>query len=484
LSDITQDTRDLLVRLNRMLDYSGQWIRRLDAAYENRQPLTMLPPEVLEACGNRLPELRVGFCQLAVDLIEERLNIEGFRLPDEAPGSSKIWNEIWQPNQLDEYSQQAHLESLIHGNCNLLVWSGADGRPRITVESARQSLVWTMPGNPHRIAGIKRWLHHDGRARCTLFLPDVIYKFESPNRISLDPYLGEAQLFSAYSGYSPYGEWWDFSAIPSTGWILRDDPIPNALGVVPLIPLRNRPRLLSWGSSELIPVLPLVSAVNKLATDMMVASEFHATPRRWVTGIEIQTDAEGNAVDPFPGTKGRNWMAENPETRFGMFEGSSMSNFTDAILALTNQIGALMSIPPHLLGVSREPASADAIRSSEIGLVTKVRRKQRALGLGWEECMRLALSILEGYRRPGIQMLETIWSSPESRGVAAEADAAGKLAQMGIPLPQVAEDFGYSPQEIERMDTAAQATPVFTATGPPPSPEHQREVERSSNGAV
>jgi hypothetical protein len=491
--DIDEATRELVVRLNRHVDYGGQWCRKLDSYYHGRQPLAMLPQNILDDCGDRLPTLRVNFCQLAIDAIEERLNISGFRLPGEEPGSSKCW-EIWQRNNLDEYSQQAHLDALIHGRAFLLVWGGPDGTPRITVESARLCTVWTMPGNPHRIAGLKRWINEDGRAFCTLFLPNVILKFQSPAKISLDPYLTEAQLFSSYSGYNPF-EWWDYSQIPSTGWELRADPIPNPLGVVPLIPLTNRPRLLNWGESELIPCLPLVDAINKLATDMLISSEYFATPRRYATGIEVQTKVdpatgEEVVIDPFSKQKGRNWLAESPDSRFGVFEGATLSNFTDAILSITGQIGALMSLPPHYLGAGPFESSADAIRSSEAPLVSKCRRKQRAFGLGWEECMRLALMIAEGYRRPDLAMLETVWASPETRGIAAEADAAVKEVQMGLPLSQVAEDrLDMSPQQIEqaediqqreRADVAAQS--IITQGAPPPAWETSREVRR--NGEV
>jgi hypothetical protein len=42
-----------------------------------------------------------------------------------------------------------------------------------------------------------------------------------------------------------------------------------------------------FGESEIADMIPLADAVNKLATDMMVTSEYHAMPRRWATGIEV-----------------------------------------------------------------------------------------------------------------------------------------------------------------------------------------------------
>jgi hypothetical protein len=472
--------QDLVTRLSRHIDYTAAWTRKLDSYLHGRQPLAMLPESVLADCGDRLPQIRINFARMVVDSLEERLDVAGFKAPDDAV--SDTTQEIWQRNNLDEFSQMAHYEALAHGRSFIMVWADATGYPRITVESARQTTVWHMPGSTHRIAALKRWVTPDGRALANLFLPDRILKFQSPSRITVDPYLTEAQLFMTYSGYDPYA-WWDFSQIPATGWELRADPIPNPFGVVPVIPLTNRPRILNWGESELIDVLPIVDAINKLATDMMISSEYFATPRRWVTGIEIQTDEAGAPVDPFSKTRGRNWLAEDEATKFGEFSTAELTNFTNAITALTQQLGAIAGLPPHYLGISREPASADAIRSSEAPLTNKARRRMRAFGGSWETAMRLAMAILDGYVRPGLESMECVWADPESRTIAQQADAATKLSQIGVPMEQLAEDLGYSPQEITKM-AGVVAAPTNGAGAPlPDSVETQREIRRDENAA-
>lgn len=476
---------DLILRLNRMIDYNAAYFRRLDGYMHARQPLAMLPEKIRQDCGDRLPLLRINFARMVVSAIEERLDVSGFTLPEQTSASNDLW-AIWQRNNLDEYSQLAHLEALVHGRSYVSVWADHDGYPRIKVESGRQMVVWQMPGSPHRVAALKRWIEPDGHARATLFEPHRITKWQSPNKISLDPYLTESQLLTSFSGFDPYAMW-DWSQLPASGWELREPPIPNPLGVVPVIPLNNRPRLLNWGESELTDVIPILDAVNKLATDMLISSEYFATPRRWVTGIEIQTDDDGNPVDPFAKTKGRNWLAESEQTTFGQFPEASLSNFTNAILALTGQLGAVAGLPPHYLGISREPGSADAIRSSEAPLVTKARRKQRHFGGAWEQAMRLAMIIKDGYVRPGLDQMECVWADPETRTIAQQADAATKLHDIGIPLEQLAADLNYSPQEIARLENAQQA-----AQSPLNAVEHNqqakddwatsREIRRSNEG--
>jgi hypothetical protein len=130
-----------------------------------------------------------------------------------------------------------------------------------------------------------------------------------------------------------------------------------------------------------------------------------------------------------------------------------LSGFTNAIESLTSHLAALSGLPASYFGLTTtNPASADAIRSSEATLVQKARRRQRAWGGAWEEAMRLATAVRDGRFDPRLNQLETVWRDPESRTVAQTADAMTKLVAAGlVPIEQALEDIGYSPTQIERM---------------------------------
>jgi hypothetical protein len=150
---------------------------------------------------------------------------------------------------------------------------------------------------------------------------------------------------------------------------------------------------------------------------------------------------------------GRTWLSESGETRFGEFPGADLGGFTNAITSLTEALAAAANLPGHYLGITTaNPASADAIRSSEAGLVAKARRKMRSWGASWEEAMRLAVAIRDGKFDLRLNKLETVWADPETRTVAMAADAATKLFAAGIiPADFAAEMCGYTPTQIERM---------------------------------
>src|SRR4029450_2131173 len=110
----------------------------------------------------------------------------------------------------------------------------------------------------------------DGYQYLTLYLPDVVLKFESEDPLPI-------------SGREPR-------------WVGRDDPVPHSLRVAPVTPLENKPGLIGGGPSDLEPAIPLQNAVNKLCADMIVASEYGAFPQRVLTGVEIPRDPETGKV--------------------------------------------------------------------------------------------------------------------------------------------------------------------------------------------
>jgi Phage portal protein, SPP1 Gp6-like len=66
------------------------------------------------------------------------------------------------------------------------------------------------------------------------------------------------------------------------------EELANALGVVPVVALRNSDRILDeYGPSEIDDLKPLVDALNKSLADMVVTIEYVGRPRRWATGIEL-----------------------------------------------------------------------------------------------------------------------------------------------------------------------------------------------------
>ncbi len=413
-------TSTILETLSKRLDESQSQLAQLDAYFEGRQAAAFLSAKSREALDGRLKALSVNYPRLLVNSVAERLKVTGFRPVGQDVADEALWR-AWQRNDLDTGSHLAHVDSLTYGRAYVVVWANAAGDPLVTVESARQMIAAHDPATGAVTAAVKRW--KDDKTHYA-----VVYEADKITR-----YRGKENALSVV------------------------ETIVNPLGEVPVVPLINRARLLDvQGSSEMTDILDLSDALNKVAADSMVSSEYFARPRRWVTGLEIMEDAEGAPINPFSSEASRVWQSENPDTKFGQFDGARLDGYSDLVATITQQIGAVSGLPPHYLGLNGDqPPSADAIRSAEASLVAKVTGKQRTFGRAWAHVADLIVRVRDGVNPHDF---ETVWASPETRTPGQLADAALKLSSIGVPLASLlANPLGYSPTEISQITDARRA---------------------------
>jgi hypothetical protein len=422
-----------LTHLIRCHDKVKPGLQLLDNYYEGKQPLSYMAPELQAELQESVRQVVINWPRLVVDSLEERLDVEGFRFPGEPTADEELWR-IWQANDMDTQSQQGHLDALIMGRAYVVIGTreGDDKTPLITVESALDMYAEFDPRTREVIAAVKRWSvdDEDGKVEhATLYLPDST-------------------------------SWW----VKEKGlWIedkdhARDD---HEIGEVMVEVLANRPRLKnSNGVSELADVIPLSDAACKIATDMMVSAEYHATPRRVAFGFgeEDFVDANGRKVSAFSRIIGRMWATEKNRKEDGadviQFPEALLTNFHQTLTALAVLVASLSGMPPHFLGQAADnPASADGIRSSETRLVKRAERRQRGDGGTWERVNRKVRRLVDGDWSPEARSLETIWRDASTPTIAQKADAAVKLFTAKIvPLRQTREDMSYTQAQIQRME--------------------------------
>jgi hypothetical protein len=258
---------DWLTYLSRRHDAERPELEAYDRYYDGTQPLTYMHPEIMREVADRIQPVIIAWPQLCIDSLEERLDVEGFRLPDEESADDDLWR-VWQANDMDEQSQLGHVDALtmrryyVAGGTN----ETDDDTPLLTAESPLEVFADHDPRTRKVRAALRRVVEADTVARigtryATLYLPNA----------------------------TVYYEW------NGGGWLVtnRDD---HNLGEVPIVPVVNRARLnqsrrirgmtqLRHGRSELDPVIPLSDAANKIATDMMLAAEFVSIPLRGLWGV-------------------------------------------------------------------------------------------------------------------------------------------------------------------------------------------------------
>lgn len=426
-----------LVRLDTKLAGLIPGLDRVDRYFEGEQPLKYMAKAMQSEIGDRVSQLVLNWLRFGAEAYENRLDIEGFRYQGSSSSDAELWR-MWQANDLDEQGQQAHLDALVLGRSYVIVGSGdSDGSdPVVTVESPFQVFAERDPRTRRVSAAVKRWQEGEGKEtvqRATLYLPD------------------STESFAADKG----------------AWLSTGKADEHELGRVPVVPLVNRPRILRPdGLSEFQDVIPIADAANKMATDMMVSGEYHAMPRRWAAGLKAEdfVDKDGNPISAWSRDAGTLWGSENEQIKFGQFQESDLAVFHNSIKLLAQLASQMLALPPHYLSfVGDNPASADAIRSSETQLVKRVERKHTYFGGSWEDVQRLVLRIKTGEWDDAARTLETVWRDPSTPTVAQVADATVKKVQTGIvPIEQARIDLGYTQTQRDNMlemDARAKSNP-------------------------
>lgn len=425
-------TRDeLLTALIQRLNEPLARYAELDRYYTGNQPLAYLSPEAKVALGNRFGVMASNIPRLAVTALAERLRITGFL------GDPGLWAD-WVRNDLDQTSGVAHREALLLGDGYVIVWADQFGRPKVTVESAKQVGVLTDPGTRQIVAALKRWEDKTRKTtEAVLYLPDRIVRLRA-NQVGATTPQGFATL----------------------------EELANPLGVVPVVNLRNTDRILGdVGCSEIDDLKPLVDALNKSLADMMVTSEYVGRPRRWATGIELTEepvlDAEGNEtgetveVNPIPEGH-RAMISENDAAKFGQLAAADLAGYEASVRVILGQIMAVSTLPAHYVGVFTDnPASADALRAAEASLTARAEARQAAFGRAWEQVAKLMIAVRDGRDPQLIDDIRVLWADAATRSVAQEADATVKLYAAGLlPATYALGKLGYSADEITEIRSA------------------------------
>jgi len=444
---LSDDERETLGRLELQLLRTQRRNRKLDAYYNGEQRLEQLglavPPEL-----ERFLTI-VAWPGTYADAVEERIDLEGFRLPGTTEADDELWR-IWQANGLDEESQLAHLDALVLGRSFIVVGAGDDtpdapsaedgdgdrdpAIPLVTVESANEVNVELDPRTRRVVAAAKSY--QDGTVRrATLYLPDVTVWLERRN-----------------------ARWVELD---------RDE---HELGVVPVVPIVNRPRLSRReGRSQFERVIGLTDAAARALTNAQLATEIMAIPQRYVLGASKGdfVDADGNQLTAWESYFGAIWALANKDAKVGAFSAADLSNFSNIVNHYAALVSGVTGLPMRFLGQSTtNPPSAEGIRADESRLIKTCERFHRGTGGSWEMAMRIVRRILDGKWNPELTQLETLWRDPATPTRAQQADAAVKLVGAGIlPVEAAWEDMGYSAPRRTKLkalrDAERAADPVL-----------------------
>jgi SPP1 Gp6-like portal protein len=400
--------------------------QRFEDYYVGEHKLEFATDRWEEVFGNTFEEFADNWCQVVIDSVVHRMEIDGWQSEDDK-SAAKLAEDIWDRNTLEVEEDDLHTQTLVKGDAYLIVQPNPDEETeaQIFYNDALDVTVQYSSANRRKIIrAAKRYVEPDGTRWICVYTPERIQKWYIPGGTP------DRLVLAVSEGME----------IMPDGWTLSYD-IPNEWGQVPVFHFRNRALGSTHGVSELATVIPMQNAVNKMMMDMMVGSEFGHFRQKWIAG-------GGHPQDGWKSGASRIWATTDPNAKFGEYGQIDLEPLVKAIDLTVGHIAKTTGTPLHYLRSSGDMPSGEALKTAESGLVKKCLGRQKQWGAAWSQAMSFAVLIETGEAPKS--PVKPVWDSPETRHVLEQAQTAQLKSVLGIPLEILwAEHFGYTQEQID-----------------------------------
>lgn len=409
-------------------------------------------------------DFRLNLCSPVVDSLADRLEVQSFSAgEDEAEDAL----EIWKRNRMRRRSGHVHLEAISSGDAFAIVWPSADNRATIYPNKPTEVCVDYDSESPGIITrAAKLWKERDGSHRLTLYYPDRIEKYATPQK-AFQSSAGTALGLQNFSERPVEGEPW---------------PLPNPYGQVPVFHFANNADLGEMGSSELRDAIPVQDALNKSVLDMLVLAEYQAYPQRYALNIQVNRDDEGNPINPFKAGPDRMWIANGGEhTQIGQFSAADLDPVLAVKQAWALDMAQVTQTPPHYFMMTTNMVSGESQKTAEQKLDAKVVDRQTSFGDTWADLMALAIRMdIGSFSTDGLE-LDTNWADLKPRNEKEAWEIAGLKSGLGVSREQILREMGYDEDQIEQFAEENEARrPETVVLEPPPEMLAQRNGQSST----
>lgn len=424
--------------------------------YDGDHELRFATKKFKQAFGDLFEAFAYNRCSPVVDTIADRLMVERFAIGSDETREEELErqaDDIWLRNSMGKREREVYIEALTCGDAYVLVWPDPETeRPIIWPQSASQCSVRYSDEQPDRIIlGTKRWRESDGqesRIRLNVYHPDRIERWVTPQKKREWPAKLDPQMFVPFTDD-------EAGAVVANQW-----------DTVPLFHFANAGRTGSYGTSELVKVIPLNNALNKTLADLMIAEEFSAFIQKVVIGVDADPEVQdGMIMNPSGAHNARQLqglatgaeriIALASETaKIGEWSASALDQFEKVAEGWDARISRVTKIPVHYLTLSGDFPSGRALRTAEAPFIPKVEADQRDFGEVWEDVQILAL------RQDGTELDDTIrdalsvvWRSAAPLAEEDKWDLVLQMTTTGVPLPVALKRIGWTEDEIAELSS-------------------------------
>ena len=479
VEDVTmrEDTRRAVNLLNRLADElhrrEQETTRRLDY-YKGKHKLCYASPEFRDYFSDRFKGFSDNWTAPVAAAPAERMNVLGIRLDPDERTVDKGLLEAWKLADCERTSSEAFVVTLAAARSYCLVWGNPDDEdePRVTWERPDQAIVAYDSDTGQRSAALKLW-SDDTLEHATLYTRTDVWKFSRP-RYARTGYSVAGLIVPAGSdavrGAGPYG-WQPRQGDNDDTW-----PIPNPMGVVPMVELKNQTLLDDEPISDISGVMAMQDAINLTWAYLMNALDFASLPQRVVMGADIPKmpvlDSAGQKVGERPLeldtliNERILWLTG--DAQIGNWPAADLAAYSNVIERAIEHIAAQTRTPPHYLIGKVANLSAEALTAAETGLVSKTGERIVYCNSAIREVHSLmALAMDDEAKAKTCRRGTVLWADTQFRALGQKVDALMKLKTIGFPLPWIAEQYGLEPPEVERVmrmaEEMAQMDPINQA---------------------
>jgi hypothetical protein len=241
----------------------------------------------------------------------------------------------------------------------------------------------------------------------------------------------------------------EFSTLSRDGKVVARADNTLTPGRLPVVHIQNASQPFRYeGQGEVEPLIPLQDELNTRLSDRACRVTMQSFKMYLAKGIE--------GFDKVPVGPGMVWMTDNPDAEIQSFGGDAASPSEEShIQEIREALDKTSAVPPLASGVVRAKignlTSANALKITMMGIISKTARKRVAYGRGIAEMSRLIVTALDElgllHTEEADRGVRLEWPDPLPIDVRELVDTVEAKAKLGAPRERLLAELGYAPSD-------------------------------------
>lgn len=440
-------------------------LAEINAYVKDRVLDIYIPPKANAEYKQVAEQSRFNITQLLIDSVADNLFVDGYR-PARSADNAAVWQK-WQDNRMDARQSGLWRTSLQYGAAYATVLpadlNGQKSAKMTPWSPRRLTALYVDPINdewPEYFMTVGHpYVDFSGtlpRQVTPVAVYDATHRYEMPvdsAMVAVPRYIGRDSYDAA--GLAEI-------SINATG----ARSLEHGMGFAPAVKFPESMGDLDEGPMGVVePMLPAQRRLTQTSFGLGMAELYAAFKQRWVTGLEIQEDEEGNPKEPFDIAVDRLLQAEDVDTKFGEFTETNLDGYLNSRDKTLLYISSVRKMLPHTLVVGNAVSniSAEALAALAAGHGRDVDAHQTCYGESTEQMLRAAGKAAGDKAAWEDTSAQVRWRDTTPRSLAQVADALGKLAvQLGIPARGLWERIpGVTDEDLSLWDKLARENDSF-----------------------